>query len=430
MLFQDRMSDLFKGKIDIINDISPETVTICLLFIILTGIVSGILPTISLYKYKPIDVVKGSFRYHSKMVLSRVFIILQNVITMTMLTATFTIFLQMNHLINAPLGYNTKDLYYVNVRNREVMRDALMKQPYVERIGLCQGTTLDGNNKSMDMKKDMNGNNVQYYYMCCDKTFLDISGLRLLTDFRHQGDVHYLNECAAGKFGVTDKAHEIEWGEGNTLQVTGILSDFHIGNVLEPYKPFIISVQKPEDIKYPTFLVKTGDAPEAVWKLRELAKEIDEIEDPESLEYRVRPINSNVKESFMKEKHTMKIVGIFTGIATVISVMGFIGMSLFFIRQRRKEIGVRRIMGSTTNEVLSLLLAKFCAPLLVSFIFAVPLSWFVMGKWLEGFSYRIGLSPWIFMASGAVSLLIAVISIFFQTLHAAHSNPADAIRAE
>ena len=432
LLFQDRMSDLFKGKIDIISDISPETVTVCLLFIIFAGIVSGILPTISLYRFKPIDVVKGSFRYHSKMVLSRVFIILQNVITMTMLTATLTIFLQMNHLINAPLGYNTKNLYYVNARNREVMRDALMRQPYIERIGLCQGTTLDGNNKSMDIKKDMNGNSIQYYYIYCDKTFIDIAGLRLLTDFHHQGDgdIPYLNECAAGKFGITDNKHEIEWEDGKTLQVAGIFSDFHMGNVLEPYMPFVIMVREPENVKYPTVLVKTDGDPEAVWKLRELVKEIDGIDDPELLEFRVRPINSNVKESFMKEKHTMKVVSIFTGIAMLISVMGFIGMSIFFIRQRKKEIGVRRIMGSTTNEVLSLLLTKFCAPLLVSFVFAVPLSWFVMNRWLEGFSYRIGLSPWIFIASGAVSLLIALVSIFFQTLHAAHSNPADAIRAE
>lgn len=93
------------------------------------------MPTISLSKYKPIDVVKGSFRYHSKMVLSRIFIILQNVITMTMMTATLTILLQMNHLVKAPLGYNTENIYRVSSDNPEVPRNALKSQPFIQGIG-------------------------------------------------------------------------------------------------------------------------------------------------------------------------------------------------------------------------------------------------------------------------------------------------------
>ncbi len=320
LLLEDKVAVLFKGKIDILKDINFSTVSVSLLFIVLTGIISGIMPTVSLSKYKPIDVVKGSFRYHSKMVLSRIFIILQNVITMTMMTATLTTLLQMDHLIKAPMGYNTKNIYRVSADNPEVLRNALKSQP------------------------------------------------------------------------------------------------------------FLISVKDTDEIEDPNFMVKTDGSPDAWKKICDLVKEVDGTS--EDLDWKVQGVDDKIKASLNEEKNTMRIVSIFTGVAVLISILGFIGMSLFFIRQRKKEIGVRRIMGSTTNEVLSLLLTKFCAPLLVSFIFAVPLSWFVMDKWLEGFSYRIGLNPWIFIASGAVSLLIAVVSIFFQTLHAAHSNPADAIRAE
>ncbi len=320
LLLEDKVAVLFKGKIDILKDINFSTVSVSLLFIVLTGIISGIMPTVSLSKYKPIDVVKGSFRYHSKMVLSRIFIILQNVITMTMMTATLTTLLQMNHLVKAPLGYNTENIYRVSADSPEVLRNALKSQP------------------------------------------------------------------------------------------------------------FLISVKDTDEIEDPNFMVKTDGSPDAWKKICDLVKEVDGTS--EDLDWKVQGVDDKIKASLNEEKNTMRIVSIFTGVAVLISILGFIGMSLFFIRQRKKEIGVRRIMGSTTSEVLSLLLTKFCAPLLVSFIFAVPLSWFVMDKWLEGFSYRIGLSPWIFIASGAVSLLIAVVSIFFQTLHAAHSNPADAIRAE
>lgn len=428
LLFEDKVAVLFKGKIDILKDINFSTVSVSLLFIVLTGVISGIMPTVSLSRYKPIDVVKGSFRYHSKMVLSRIFIILQNVITMTMMTATLTILLQMNHLVNAPLGYNTENIYRVSSDNPEVLRNALKSQPFIQGIGSFSGTSLDGNYRSMSTRKDKDNNNLLVYLTTWDKEFIDIMGINLVKDNHLSGDVKYINEELAGKLSLGDGESEVTWGDGKVMQVAGIFSNFHMTNILDPYQPFLISVKDTDEIEDPNFMVKTDGSPDARKKLCDLIKEVDGT--TEDLDWKLQSVDDNIKASLNEEKNTMRVVGIFTGVAVLISVLGFIGMSLFFIRQRRKEIGVRRIMGSTTNEVLSLLLTKFCAPLLVSFIFAVPLSWFIMDKWLEGFSYRIGLSPWIFIASGAVSLLIAVVSIFFQTLHAAHSNPADAIRAE
>ena len=428
LLLEDKMAVLFKGKIDILKDINFSTVSVSLLFIVLTGIISGIMPTISLSKYKPIDVVKGSFRYHSKMVLSRIFIILQNVITMTMMAATLTILLQMSHLVNAPLGYNTENIYRVSSDNPEVLRNALKSQPFIQGIGSFSGTSLDGNYRSMSTRKDKDNNNLLVYLTTWDKEFIDIMGINLVKDNHLSGDVKYINEELAGKLSLGDGESEVTWGDGKVMQVAGIFSNFHMTNILDPYQPFMITVKDTDEIEDPNFMVKTNGDPLAWKKLCDLVKEVDGT--TEDLDWKLQSVDDNIKASLNEEKNTMRIVSIFTGVAVLISILGFIGMSLFFIRQRRKEIGVRRIMGSTTNEVQSLLLTKFCAPLLVSFIFAVPLSWFIMDKWLESFSYRIGLSPWIFIASGAVSLLIAVVSIFFQTLHAAHSNPADAIRAE
>lgn len=428
LLLEDKVAVLFKGKIDILKDINFSTVSVSLLFIVLTGIISGIMPTISLSKYKPIDVVKGSFRYHSKMVLSRIFIILQNVITMTMMAATLTILLQMSHLVKAPLGYNTENIFRVSSDNPEVMRNALKSQPFVQEIGSFSGTSLDGNYRSMSTRKDKDNNNLLVYLTTWDKEFIDIMGINLVKDNHLSGDVKYINEELAGKLSLGDGESEVTWGDGKVMQVAGVFSNFHMTNILDPYQPFMITVKDTDEIEDPNFMVKTDGSPDARKKLCDLIKEVDGT--TEDLDWKLQSVDDNIKASLNEEKNTMRIVSIFTGVAVLISILGFIGMSLFFIRQRRKEIGVRRIMGSTTNEVLSLLLTKFCAPLLVSFIFAVPLSWFIMDKWLESFSYRIGLSPWIFIASGAVSLLIAVVSIFFQTLHAAHSNPVDAIRAE
>ncbi len=428
LLCQDSFAALFKGKIAILRDINPATLSVSLLFIVLTGVISGILPTVALSRFKPIDVVKGSFRYHSKMVLSRVFIILQNVITATMLTATLTIWLQMNHLINAPLGYNTEDIYVVSPDNSSRMRDALAQQPFVRGIGLFSGSALDGNGLTMRNLKDKDMNNILVNMMTCDRNFMEISGLRILEDYHVSGDVFYYVEKTAAKMGVSSENREIVWGDGTVTQVGGIIADFHSINVLDPYRDFEIRIEDSDAIEDPCFLVRTDGSRDALQRLRSLAAEVDGNSD--DLEWKVRSIGEEVRMSFSDERNTLRLVGLFTAVAVLISVLGFIGMSLFFVRQRRREVGVRRIMGSSSREILALLLRKFCAPLLLSFVVSVPLSLWLMNRWLENFSYRIQLSAWIFVAASAGSLLIALVSVFFQTLRASHENPAEAVRTE
>jgi putative ABC transport system permease protein len=105
-------------------------------------------------------------------------------------------------------------------------------------------------------------------------------------------------------------------------------------------------------------------------------------------------------------------------------------MSLFFIRQRQKEIGIRKIMGSTSGEVMVLMLRIFCSPLLLSFVIAIPLSWYIMHDWLTNFSYRIELSSWIFAATCAFALLVAILSVGFQIIKAVRTNPVESIKTE
>lgn len=335
LLLEDKMAVLFKGKIDILKDINFSTVSVSLLFIVLAGIISGIMPTISLSKYKPIDVVKGSFRYHSKMVLSRIFIILQNVITMTMMAATLTILLQMSHLVKAPLGYNTENIFRVSSDNPEVMRNALKSQPFVQEIGSFSGTSLDGNYRSMSTRKDKDNNNLLVYLTTWDKEFIDIMGINLVKDNHLSGDVKYINEELAGKLSLGDGESEVTWGDGKVMQVAGIFSNFHMTNILDPYQPFMITVKDTDEIEDPNFMVKTNGDPLAWKKLCDLVKEVDGS--TEDIDWKVQSIESTVKASLTEEKNTMRVVGIFTGVAVLISILGFIGMSLFFIRQRKRR---------------------------------------------------------------------------------------------
>ena len=429
LLFQDDAATLFKGKIDLLSDISVGTVSVCLVFILMLGAISGIIPGVQLMRYKPIDVVKGTFRYHSKMVLGRIFIIAQNFITMVMLVSALTIYLQIRHIVNAPMGYETDGLMCVMTEDNVTrMYDELSSLPCVEKIGVGGGTCIGGDGRLMRKFKDVDGNVVLTDVTRLDSAALGIYGFELLSSNQAKTTGAYLiNQKAAERFGVRDGDTEFSVAEGVSYSLAGVVSDFHLYSVLNNAEPFIIGLYdelSPEDASY--LILKTDGSAAAEKAIRQTVSEVNGSDDP----WYVQVFKQEIAGTLSDQTNTLKVVGMFAVIAVIISIMGFVGMSLFFIRQRRKEIGVRKIMGGTTSQVLSLMLRMFCAPLLVSFVISVPVSWALMSDWLKSFSYRIPLSPWIFIAVGLFVLAIALISVYFQVERAARSNPADSLKIE
>ncbi len=425
--FQDDAAELFRGKIALRNDVSVGTVSVCLGFILFVGAISGIMPSYQISRFQPIDIVKGNFRYHSKMVMSRLFIILQNVISMTMLTAALVIWLQLNHLIHAPLGFNTERLYYVNTPEgkSQTVRSQLEKIPFVERIGEYSGTTFVTYNSNI--RSITNGDKLTSLYLTdLDSTAFALYGLDILKDYGNTSNGYYLNEDAKRRLELTDDAREIVWGKDETVPISGIIKDFHRINVLTGAEPFAIRLQ--EHLESPDFLVKTNGDKKAKAAFVEIMRGLGVSE--EAMEWSVSSLEEGVADTFDEEQNTLKIVTLFTIIAIVISIMGYVGMSLFFIRQRQKEIAIRKVMGSTSGEVLLLMLRTFSIPMLISFVIAVPISWYIMHDWLSNFSYRIALSPWIFVAAGSACFIISLLTVIVQSWRTANENPINSIKTE
>ena len=425
--FQDDAAELFRGKIALMNDINIGTVSVCLGFILLVGIVSGLMPSYQISRFQPIDIVKGNFRFRSKMVMGKLFIILQNVISVTMLTAALVIWLQLNHLIHAPLGFNTEQLYYVNspMGKSQTVRNQLEKMPFVERVGEYRGTTFTSYNSSM--RSITNGDKLTTLFLTdLDSTAFSLYGLDILKDYGNTSNGYYLNEEAKRRLELKDEDREMVWGKDEMASVSGIIKDFHRINVLQGVEPFAIRLQ--EHVEYPNFLVRTNGDKQAKAAFVEMMRGLDVPE--EEMEWYVSSLDDGIAGTFEDQQNTLKIITLFTIIAVIISVMGYVGMSLFFIRQRQKEIGIRKIMGSTSGEVMALMLRIFCSPLLLSFVIAVPLSWYIMRDWLTNFSYRIALSPWIFIATCAFALLVAILSVGLQIIKAVRTNPVESIKTE
>ena len=422
-VFQDDAVELFKGKIDLYGDISLGTVSVCIAFILLVGVISGIMPSWQLSRFQPIDIVKGSFRYRSKMVLGKIFIILQNVVTVVMLTSALVIWLQLNHLIHAPLGYNTENLFVIDAPDgkHQTVRNLLEKMPFVEKIGTFEKTSLATGTCSMK-SVTRNDKVITLFLLDLDKTAYDLYGLKKKKDYGQTSDGYYLTEEAMRQMEYTDTTTQTVWNK----PIAGVLFDIHRTNVLNGVEPFVIQFK--DSFNYPSYLVKTNGDKQAKAAFLNMMREQGVPE--ADLEWNVQSLEESVAETFSDQRNTLKIISLFTIIAIVISILGYIGMSLFFIRQRQKEIAIRKIMGGTSHEVMLLMLRTFCAPLLVSFVIAVPLSWYIMNDWLSNFSYRIALSPWMFAATCTFALVVAVLSVGIQIVKAVRTNPVESIKTE
>ena len=427
LCFQQDAANMFKGKIALIEDINIMSVGICLAFILLVGFISGILPSWQMSRFQPIDIVKGNFRFRSKMILGRLFIILQNVISVTMLTASLVIWLQLRYLINAPLGFNTKNLFYVICpeEKSQAVKAQLEKIPFVEKIGTFSGSTFTSYYVGVFGVRQ-GDKYVPLFETDMDKTTWELLALQIKKDYGTSDNGFYLNEEALRQLNYTEETREIDWGNGGEKDlIAGVFNDIHSINVLAPMQPFAIRIK--ENKEFPWFLVKTNGDRKAKAYFRDVMKDLG-LEDSEV--GTVLSIEDCIADTFEDQQNTLKIITLFTIIAVIISVMGYVGMSLFFIRQRQKEIGIRKIMGSTSGEVMVLMLRIFCSPLLLSFVIAVPLSWYIMRDWLTNFSYRITLSPWIFAATCAFALLVAILSVGFQIIKAVRTNPIESIKTE
>ena len=426
--FQNDAAELFRGKIDLAKDIRVDTICSCFGFILLLGVVSGIMPSWQIARFQPIDIVKGSFRYRSKMVLGRLFIIVQNVVTITMLTAALVIWLQLSHLIHAPLGFNTENLFYVEspAGKSQTVRNLLEKMPFVERIGCYQGSTFTGYNFTGKGVKNSEGEYEMLMTTDLDKEAFDLLGLKVTRDNGATNNGYYLNEEALRLLNYTGNEKDFVWGDDQKDLIAGILQDFRIINVLEDVRP--MAIRKLETVEDPNYLVKTNGDRQAQNAFRSMLQEQGVPENV--LQYYGLSMDECIAETFEDQQNTLRIVSLFTLIAIVISVLGYVGLSLFFIRQRQKEIAIRKVMGSTSGEVLLLMLRTFSIPMLISFVIAVPISWYIMKDWLSNFSYRIALSPWIFVAAGSACLIISLLTVIIQSWRAASENPVNNIKTE
>jgi len=431
------VGELLNTKINIAGAFSGWGIWASVCFILILGVVSGWLPATFISNVNPIDITKGSFTRKNKMVFSRFFIIFQNVITIMMLVASITMALQTWHLIHAPLGYKTADIINVTTDNFKdkgeiaVFANEVKQLASVKQVGFAQGNPLKGvNNNTVRY----NGKSIGFMILGGDSAVFKILGLQMLKDY-HLGSAissnnythFYFSRQAMKETGLKEGDTEIRFtGKVNwTMQVEGVIGDIQLYNITHGVEPVLYFFSNPDSTYTWNLLIETqGDSKVAFQQVKQVYERVLK------LDFTGKFMDDLLKESLASQQRTSKIVILFTAIALLISSLGILAMSTYFIRQRTKEIAVRKVHGADNIRMLSQLVLTFLGYVCIAFVIAVPLVWYIMNRWLSDYSYRISLSPWIFLAAGGFCLLVSFASVYWQSRQAAHANPVDSLKSE
>lgn len=421
------VNDLLQTNISLRILLTPAGIGAMAAVIAVLSVLSGLLPAVMISNTKSIEVVRGTFRRRTKMTFSKVFITLQNVVTIVMIACALTMYLQIRHLIDAPLGYRTENIIdmwnnFDNPEQSGVFRNEVRQLACVRRVAVSQGTPFNrGNNYSGSYE----GKNISSQNINGDSTFFSMLGLEIIRNNRlAPGEGAFVNEEFLRQTGLSEEAPCFHYYD-REIKIAGVIKDFQMANITHVKEPVFMKVQKEADINAWNILIEVqGDPYEAY---REIASVYQRITDRE---FEGKYIDQQVMDSFDSQRRTAKIVTLFAGIAVLISLLGLLAMSTYFIRQRLKEVAVRKVFGSTTNEVMRRLVRTFLSYVGMAFVVAVPLIWYFMSGWLSDYAYRISLSVWIYLTAFVFCLIISFLTVFWQALRAARTNPVKSLRSE
>ena len=423
-------SRILEYQVSVFKAVTPVNILLVLGFILVLGILAGIVPALLIQKAQPIEIVRGTLRLKTKTVYSKVIIVVQNVVAVVMLVSALTIGLQIRHMVSADLGYNTKDILVVDNAFGQTgqirpLLDKWREEPCVEEVGQGDGIPLGGtNNWTMEMP---DGHWVSFQQIQGDDKYFDILGLKVKQD-NHQPNKWWLNEYAFKQIGIEETATEFQTAQNGTRSIGGIYYDFKIRPLEQDQSAAMIynRGENPDD-DYPWILLvkTTGDQAAAKKRVEAIAAEVF----PGRL-FEAQYIEEMIEDGFADESRVLKIVLIFTLLSILVSALGLFAMSSYYMQQEIRSVSVKKVFGADYSGVLKELVLSFMKMVGIAFVIGVPIAWFIMSRWLSGYGHRINLYWWIFVVAGLIVALIAIASVLYQSIKTARTNPAEALKKE
>ena len=422
-------SQVLSYPISIFGAVTPVNILLVLAFVLVLGFLSGLVPALLIRRTQPIEIVRGTLRRKTKTVYSKVIIVIQNAVSVVMLVCTLTIGAQLRHMTTADLGYNTKDiLYFENdygeAGNLRPLLDRLRAESCVEAVGLGNGVPLEHTNNVTTPLPD--GRWVAFQEIVGDAAYFDILGLQVKQD-NHTPEAWWLNEFAFKQIGIDESTLEYVAG-GNTHQIGGVYHDFKIGTLEAQQRAARIykwGEFPAESNPWHVVVKTTGDKAAARKRVEAVTAEVfpGRTCDAHYLEERIA-------YGFRAESRVLTILLIFTILSLLVSALGLFAMSSYHMRQEVRGVAVKKVFGAAYSGVLRELILSFMKMVGIAFVIGIPVAWFLMDGWLSGYGHRITFPWWAVVAAGAAVALIAFVSVLYQGIVTARTNPSEALKKE
>jgi putative ABC transport system permease protein len=418
-----------------VRNLLPSFVILFILLTSITGLASGWISS----RINPMDTFRKPFAETKKHIgIQGLLVLFQFGISIILIASSLFVYRQMKFIQNMNLGFSKEQLMIIPVNDNSMrsriisFKNELIQNPNILSAGVT--SDLPGEMKWV-ASIDYDGNDkgaVPMGYLAIDKDFFMTYGVHLKAGYLpgdttcpYSGTRYLLNEAALQKLGWKDPIGKRFFSyNGKEGFVTGIISDFNFKSLREKVEPLFL-FERESDPKYIAVKLSTKQISASVDFTRNLWNKMVPDSPFEYFFY-----DDYYDQLYKKESLFGKVIFIFSAVAILIACMGLFGLAAFFSEKRTKEIGLRKVNGATIAEMMIMLNTKFLKWVLIAFLIATPIAWYAMHKWLQSFAYKTELSWWIFCLDGVIALVIALLTVSWQSWRAATKNPVEALRYE
>lgn len=426
---------------------APANLAFCFLICLLAGIIAGVIPALAAQRISPADTVKGGFRTSSKRILTKVFIVVQNIISITLIAMAITMELQTRHMLDRPAGCVYEDILYLDCgsyfepQDYDLFMEKLRSLPCVSQLGICNGIPGDVPT-SYDMTTQ-DGQAFRYYAIQLDTVAFDMLQFNILRQIQPciPGTV-WLTENTMRLIGIDMYSENISENEtvknsilvnsGGSDEVCGIVSDFIINDPGDAMAGSGAVIEIVDDMTWKSFIIRTGGDHDAATKMiaetyRNFCREKWGVDGGEYVNIYMKDM---LRDRNADALRSLRLIELLMLLAVLLSLSGLVAISIHYTELYEKSIAIHKVFGARTSDETIRNLRLYFAITAVAGCISIPAAFALCRRYLENFSYRIELSIWIFVATFLLAMGITFLSVIMQVGKAADANPIKALRKE